>query len=521
LATTRAGAFLSKWGAPLGITLLAGIMRFVHLGFPHKLVFDETFYVKEGYSYLRHGVELGWPPKVAEEEGSTAEPFNPDESFAAGDYSIQLDSPEFVVHPPLGKWLIAAGMWLFGPDSSFGWRFSAALLGTASVFILILAARRLFRSQLLGCLAGLLMTVDGLHIVLSRTALLDVFLMFFVVLAFYLILVDRAQMDLRLRTRASAVVGHGATGAPIYRDRTWGPRTGMRWYLLAAGVALGMACGVKWSGAYFLAVFGVMVVCWDAVSRRAVGIKHWLLGALGFDAIKAFFTMVPVAVATYVATWAGWFASPKGWGRDWAALNPTEGASFLPPALRALIHYHSEALNFHTGLNTPHSWASSPFGWLFQWHPTLFLFDSEGQCGSQTCNQIVTGLGNPALWWAGIAALAIVLFFAIAWADKRAWAILAGYIAGYVPWLFFSHRTIFIFYMVVLSPFVALAVTYMIGVILGPGDLPAAVKARRARWAGVLVVTIVLVAAFFWPIWSGESIPNWYWKAHIWLPPWG
>ena len=33
----------------------------------------------------------------------------------------------FVVHPPLGKWLIGAGMALFGADSSFGWRITTAL----------------------------------------------------------------------------------------------------------------------------------------------------------------------------------------------------------------------------------------------------------------------------------------------------------------------------------------------------------------------------------------------------------
>jgi dolichyl-phosphate-mannose-protein mannosyltransferase len=50
---------------------------------------------------------------------------------------------------------------------------------------------------------------------------------------------------------------------------------GWRPWRLAAGVCLGLACGTKWSGAYFLAAFGLMTVLWDMGARRAVGITRW------------------------------------------------------------------------------------------------------------------------------------------------------------------------------------------------------------------------------------------------------
>ena len=82
------------------------------------------------------------------------------------------------MHPPVGKWMIAAGEWLFGPTSSFGWRFSAALVGTLAIVMIGRIGRRLFGSTLLGTTAALLLAIDGQALVHSRTGILDGFVMF-------------------------------------------------------------------------------------------------------------------------------------------------------------------------------------------------------------------------------------------------------------------------------------------------------------------------------------------------------
>ncbi|CAM5288467.1 phospholipid carrier-dependent glycosyltransferase [Streptomyces badius] len=102
-----------------------------------------------------------------------------------------------MVHPPVGKWIIGFGEQLFG-FTPFGWRFMVAVLGTISVLLLCRIGRRLFRSTFLGCLAGLLLAVDGLHFVMSRTALLDLIVMFFVLAAFGCLVVDRDHARRRL-----------------------------------------------------------------------------------------------------------------------------------------------------------------------------------------------------------------------------------------------------------------------------------------------------------------------------------
>ena len=78
-------------------------------------MFDETYYVKDAYTLSHLGYEARWPDKA-------------NESFAAGDPDVYLTDGSFIVHPPLGKWIIAAGMAVFGTDSAFGWRVGIAVV---------------------------------------------------------------------------------------------------------------------------------------------------------------------------------------------------------------------------------------------------------------------------------------------------------------------------------------------------------------------------------------------------------
>ncbi len=252
--------------------MLGGILRFVRLDTPHNLVFDETYYVKDAYSLPGQRLRARWPDKA-------------NDSFIAGNPGVLLDSPEYVVHPPVGKWMIAAGMWLFGPDNSFGWRFSAALTGTLSIFLLALIAQKLFRSLTLGAVAGVLLAVDGHHLVMSRTSLLDIFLMFWILAAFGALLMDRDDGRRRLAARLGRRPRPPPAALPSRLQLAAGPWLGVRWWRLAAGVCLGLAVGTKWSGLFFLAGFGLLTVLWDLSARRIAGIHGWISGGILKDGI--------------------------------------------------------------------------------------------------------------------------------------------------------------------------------------------------------------------------------------------
>nr|WP_245580234.1 phospholipid carrier-dependent glycosyltransferase [Arthrobacter castelli] len=505
LLGTRVPPGLWGWLAPVLTAVLGGVLRFVRLGQPESLIFDETYYVKDAYSYLLSGYERDWPDDA-------------DKAFASGDQSVIKDSASYVVHPPVGKWMIAGGLWLFGPDNPFSWRFSAALVGTLSILLIALIARKMFQSTALAGVAGLLVAIDGHHIVHSRTSLLDIFLMFWVVVAFGALLLDRDDGRRRLATRLAS------GGVPSERLLTLGPWLGVRWWRIAAGVALGLAVGTKWSGLFFLAAFGLMTVLWDMNARRVAGIRNWITAGVVKDGLFAFVCMVPVAAATYVASWTGWLLSDNAYDRNWAANHPSSTWGWLPDSLRSLAEYHRSAYSFHQGLSSEHPYESNAWTWLVMGRPTSFFFEdpARGQDGCQAteCAQAISVVGNPLIWWSAALALLVLLCYWIGRRDWRAGAILAGVAAGYLPWFLFPERTTFFFYAIAFEPFLILALTYCLGLILGGRGAPAWRRQSGIILVGTFVVLAVAVSAFFLPIWTAQTIPHEAWELRMWMPSW-
>ncbi|MET8954446.1 dolichyl-phosphate-mannose--protein mannosyltransferase [Streptomyces sp. NPDC004393] len=506
----------SAWGGPLLVTLLAGLMRFWNLGSPRAVIFDETYYAKDAWALIHNGYEANW-----------AKDANDLILQHSGHVPIPTD-PAYVVHPPVGKYVIGLGELIFG-FNPFGWRFMTALLGTLAVLLLCRIGRRLFRSTFLGCLAGALMAVDGLQFVMSRTSLLDGVLEFFVLAAFACLLVDRD----RARARLAAALPADADGRVRPDAHTAETaRLGWRPWRWAAGLMLGLAIGTKWNGLYILAAFCVMAVLWDVGARRVAGAPHPYRTALRRDTGITFLATVPVALIVYLTSWIGWILSPAdgtgGYFRNWAATDGKGGNwTFLPDWLRSLWHYEHEVYLFHVHLSSPHTYQSNPWSWIVLGRPVSYFYESPspGQFGcpsdaGQKCAREVLALGTPLLWWAACFAILYVLW---RWAFRRDWragAIACGIAAGYLPWFMYQERTIFFFYAVVFLPFLCLAVAMMVGALVGP---PGADERRRvvgAAGAGVLVLLIAWNFIYFWPIYTGTAIPIDQWRSRMWLDTW-
>ncbi len=509
------------WAGTIALTLLAAFLRLWDLGKPTKFLFDETYYAKDAWSLLHHGYSQNYIEKANEEilSGHTSD--------------LWTGAPNMVVHPEIGKWLIALGESVFGM-TPFGWRVASAVVGALMVMVMIRLARRVTRSTMLGLVAGLLMCFDGLQFVLSRLALLDLFLAFFVLCAVSCMVADRDWV----RARMARVVPPGAR----LSAGSWGPLLLWRPWRLATGICWGLALGTKWSAVFPLAAFGLLMWFWDAGARRSFGVRRALLKSAVIDALPAVGYVVLVPFLVYVASWSGWLLhagayeralSDTQYGPYWGSYLKRDAHGFVPElwqSLRSLWHYHQDVYSFHTRFlnDSVHVYQSNPWGWLVLNRPVgvdaqLDIAPGEQGCGAvagSTCLRQVLLLGNPVVWWFGSVA---GLWAVLAWVGRRDWRyglVVVGIAVTWLPWLRYDDRPIFSYYAVTILPFLVLGATLLLGEVLGSRDASPSRRTVGAVAAGSVLVLTLLAFAWFWPIWTDQLVTNREWLQRMWFRRW-
>lgn len=497
------------WVATLLVALIGGLLRFVRLDIPGTgvesknggtfgagKVFDEIYYACDAKNLLRYGVERN--------------------AVDGNSDCLVADGGSFIVHPPLGKWAIAMGQWAFGETSSFGWRFSAALFGTLTIVVLVRAARRMTGSTLLGCLAGLLLALDGLHFVQSRVAMLDIFLCFWITAAFACLVVDRDTV----RQRLAAADDDDLDG--------WGPRLGRRPWRLAAGICVGAAVATKWSALFYVVVLVLMAFAWEVGARRTAGILSPVRATVVRSVAPLLVTLLVLPAALYVLSWAGWFLTDEGYDRNWAAGNPAGGlATLVPDDLRSWWQYHREIYGFHDNLSSPHPYQSHPIGWLLLARPVSYYYPqgvSAGEygCTAASCAREVLAIGTPAIWWAAIPMLVACLWLWVSRRDWRAAAVLVMVLTAIVPWIRddLDGRTMFLFYALPGVPFMCLGLALVAGWALGGRDATPRRRAAAAAGIGVYVATVLLNFVFLYPVLAAQTLPYDDWRLRMWFSTW-
>jgi dolichyl-phosphate-mannose--protein O-mannosyl transferase len=523
VAAIRDSDELVSWLATAAVTTLALFLRLWDLGKPRAFLFDETYYAKDAWSLVHNGYVLGYISDANDKILSGRS--GPD---------LWTKDPSMVVHPEVGKWLIGAGEALFGMDP-FGWRIASAVVGSLMILVMVRTARRMTGSTLLGVAAGLIMCFDGLHLVLSRLALLDIFQAFFVLCAVSCLVADRDWGRERLARLAPGGVG----------GDSWGPVHGMlfRPWRVLAGVWFGLGLGTKWSTVFVIAAFGLLVWAWDAGARRRLGVRGSVMKAAVVDALPAFGWLVLLPAVIYVATWTGWLLhadayekslSDTQYGPYWGSYLRRPAHGFLEHAVRALRslwHYHHDVYSFHTGKDlagSTHVYQSNPGGWLILNRPVgvdaqLGIKPGVQGCDApagSTCLRQVLLLGNPAVWWGGTLAF---LYAIGAWVGRRDWrygVVVVGVLVTWLPWLRYDDRPIFSYYAIVIEPFLVLGVTLLLGRILGPAAASYRRRQVGAIAGGVYLVTVLALFAWFWPIWTDQLITTPHWLQRIWFHRW-
>lgn len=485
---------------PALIILAAGVVRFARLGTPPEIIpLDETHYVPNALGLLRHGADLacGDEPEIC---------------------SPEKMSPTFTVHPLVGKWLIAAGIKVFGHDA-FGWRAAAALFGSLSVLVIYLIAKRLWGSRALAAAAAILLGVEGLQFVQSRLAMLDIFPSFFILLGVWLLLEDRARSP---------------------------GRRGPRWWRIGSGAAFGLAVASKWSAIPVLPVVAGVAFAWEVVRIRDeraaraaaapttppgtpaeegsfppdAGPQPGLARPLAGQALRLAGTFALLPAMIYVGSYGSWFASTKRYVPP--RCNDTvsvEGLETSKPkaGLDLWWCYQREILAYHWNLdprdekgNPLHTYMSQAWSWPWISRPTAHHFTSTGS-GETLRDAEILGLPNPVVWWAGFfIALPACVWWMTRRRDQTAALLVVLFAPLVLPW-FVTTRPLFMFYMTPAVPFLVLMVVH-------------AMQRWRLRALAVAFVLLAVAAfAYFYPVLAAVELPEgglFGWRSRIWFGHW-
>lgn len=428
-------------GVPAIVLLVAAVIRLWGLPSPAALYWDEQYYVYDAEVYLGGGIgqPIRDPPAVKIADEGTW------------------------VHPPLGKWIMA--LMGVGPLGlrSIGWRLPSAVFGIAGVALLYLLALRLWRSVWWAGFVSLLLALDGLHIVQSRIATLDIFLTTFITAGMLFLVLDRERMHA------------GPRGRWPRTERVFGSP-----YRLWAGASLGAAVATKWSGAFALALAAVLCSAWAFTGRR----RRVRSPAATGGTLVASLLVVPLGV--YLLSYGAFFYQHGFAVQDFVTLQ-----------LR-MLRYQQQ----HVQIQPENS---LPWTWPLMLHPVQYF--RETAAGSA---RTIVALGNPALWWGFLVLLpvgAVTLRRRATWRDAL---IFGGYLAMYLPW-FLVPRSQFFFYMLPAVPFMCLSVATI-------------ARSLPPRWAPVmafgLTAGITLCAIAFLPAWTGWGAPAAWLRGLDWLPSW-
>ncbi len=407
-------------------------------------------------------------------------------------------------HPAFAKLPMQVGILLFG-DTPFGWRFMEVIWGALGVGLMYGLGRILF-DRTTGILGAGLFLIEGLWFVQSRTAMNDVYLVSWIMLAFLL-------FGVYLQTASRR-----------------------RWvWLLGAGTAIGLAMATKWSALFAFGLLGLVA----GLRELRSGLQQPRELPASFLTLVGAFILLPAAM--YIGSYVQFFA--MGWNfENWWELQ-------------------KQMRGYHWNLTAQHDWASRWWTWPLNIRPVWYhvTYDPNGIDIANTF-----AMGNPAVWWLFLPAMFFCLYHwfegrarmigvgltvlgfagygffgllsalniaqvplvvwgifflpAVGFTIAEAWSgrangwglglILLGFFGQWIPW-YISPRVSYFYHMLPSVPFGVLGIVYAM---------------QHLRLPRRVAVGYLVVAAgtflFFYPHFTAWSIPRTVSNMMYWLPTW-
>ncbi len=285
--------------------------------------------------------------------------------------------PAFFMHPPLEALLVAASIAAFG-DRAPAWRLPNVVLGTALVAITYLLGRRMFASRLAGALAAGIVLLDGMFLVSSKIATSTAAEITFIAWSYLLALRTMQVRDVAAR----------------------------RWTLVALGIALGLALGTKLAVPLITCALVTGFLAWFVIHEerdpRELVEMFAILAGIGGIAYLAIF----------IPNWhAGW----------WLGIGD-------------LVRYHLWAAQTHLALPRDHPQASPWWSWPLMLRPFAYWIYRSAPPDPARVVTVWCG-GNPALWWAGLAAVVVLAIRTAEHPSPAGAFVVIGYAVYLAMWL--------------------------------------------------------------------------------------
>ncbi len=360
------------------------------------------------------------------------------------------------LHPPLAKYTQAFFIYTLG-ENAFSWRFSSALFGTAIIWLTALLAKELFENKALSLLAALLAAFDGLLLVMSRIAMNDIHVAFFILLT------------LLFYFKHLKLIKYGRRQ---YQFSKW---------LLLTGVAGGLATATKWSGVFALLITGLIeaVILSKFYLTKKNFQKNVGVAMLNLAKIAASLVVVPAFI--YLLSYAQMFWQ----GKD----------------LTHLIEMHNQTWRYQINLEATHPAQSKPWQWFLNLKPVWIAV--ERQASDKEGN--IYAVGNPLLFWLGAATILWTLGDLLVKKGKTKGGLpllylLAVYLAVWLPWQF-SPRIMFFYHYTPAVPLLCIILAYWLWQMW--------IEKKRPLVKKISLVAVVLIAvnfAIWYPHWTNIAV---------------
>lgn len=411
-------------------------------------------------------------------------------------------------HPPLGKVILSAGIWLFGMNP-FGMRIMNILAGVVLLLVLFLLAREVLYTRAAAYLALLLGFLDFMPFVQSRYSTIDTFSVLFICLM-YLWFFKYVNLS-----------GRKEQGAGV--PNPWPGRAFLYAALTIFCFALG--AGIKWTAVYG---FGGVVICFlllrvveynnyrnrrrrileaepnlygdrkeKPAARTQTGDFHFWKRQTVKSILWILMLFVVIAPLAYYFPYIPYLQCS-------GVKEPLSREAVVKVMENQVGMY-----GYHSRLTSTHPFSSSWWGWPFNFRP-LWLYTNQWLEVNR--KEVIVSLGNPAVWWAAVAG---VLAFVYVWVFRvRKFhplvLVLIAYSSLYFPWTLISRAT-FIYHFYPVLPFSLLFLAAALEPLWQLGG-----KGRRLLLFYLAICALLFL--FFYPVLSGVEVSQNYVNCLRWFP---